>query len=71
MDHQRWIINQKLEKTMILVNSNYLFLRHINKGNLTLKDADEEQSKLLNVLKDLNRGVKPVEKRAVINNILS
>ena len=56
---------------MILVNSNYLFLRHINKGNLTLKDADEEQSKLLNVLKDLNRGVNPVEKRAVINNILS
>ena len=36
---------------------------------MTLKYADEEQSKLFNVLKDLNRGVKPVEKRAVINNI--
>ena len=36
---------------------------------MTLKHADEEQSKLFNVLKDLNRGVKPVEKRAVINNI--
>ena len=62
-----WIISQKI---VFLANIHYLFfLRDIQEGNLTLKDADEEQSELVNILKDLNRGVKPVEKRSFLDNI--
>ena len=62
-----WIISQKI---VFLANIHYLFfLRDIQEGNLTLKDADEEQSELVNILKDLNRGVKPDEKRSFLDNI--
>ena len=47
----------------------YCFLGDIYKGNLSVKDTDEEQSNLISILKDINSGVKPVEKRSFLNNI--
>ena len=44
-------------------------LRDIHKGNLTLKDADEEQSKLVKMLEGCDKGVKAVEKESFQNNI--
>ena len=62
-----WFISQKI---IFLANIHYLFfLRDIHEGNLTLKDADEEQSKLASILKDLNRDVKPIEKISFLYNI--
>ena len=49
-----WIINQKLEENYIFSKCSLpvVFLRDIHKGHyLTLKDPDEEQSKLVNRLK--------------------
>ena len=41
-----WIISQNI---IFLANIHCLFfLRDINKGNVTLKDADEERSKYIN-----------------------
>ena len=54
------IINQNVENFIILINSLYLlfFLRDIYEGNLSLKEADDEQSKLTAKLKNLDKGRK-------------
>ena len=43
------IINQNVENFIILINILYLlfFLRDMYEGNLSLKDADDEQANLL------------------------
>ena len=49
------IINQNVENFIILINILYLlfFLRDMYEGNLSLKDADDEQSKFIAKLKNL------------------
>ena len=46
-----------------------MFLRDIHKENLTLKDANEEQSKSFNELKGINKDMKTTEKKSFLNNI--
>ena len=46
-----------------------MFLRDIHKENLTLKDANEEQSKSFNELKGTNKDMKTTEKKSFLNNI--
>ena len=46
-----------------------MFLRDIYNGNLSLKDANEEESKLVNTLNSINRGVKSVAKKGFLKNI--
>ena len=36
---------------------------------LTLEEADNEQSKLINELNNINKGVKPDEKKSFLNNL--
>ena len=36
---------------------------------MTIKVADEKQGKLVNILKDLNKSVTPVQKIAFLNNL--
>ena len=43
-----------------------VFLRHIHDGNLSLKDANEEQGLLANELKDM--GKMPVKKNIFLKN---
>ena len=45
------------------------FWRDINKWYLSLKDADDEQSKVSNKLKNIELGQKSVEKYLFLNNI--
>ena len=53
--------------------------KDINKGNSILKDADEEQGKLVNILKSVDEGLKIVkniglfvsEREKVLNNFKS
>ena len=54
------IINQNVENFIILINILYLlfFLRDMYEGNLSLKDADDEQSKFIVKLKNLDKGRK-------------
>ena len=54
------IINQNVENFIILINILYLlfFLRDMYEGNLSLKDADDEQSKFITKLKNLDKGRK-------------
>ena len=54
------IINQNVENFIILINILYLlfFLRDMYEGNLSLKDADDEQSKFIAKLKNLDKGRK-------------
>ena len=47
-----------------------MFLRDIFEGNLSFKGADEEQSKLVNELKDEGKGKIPIEKRSFLNNVI-
>ena len=52
-----------MEEIIISVNIHYLlFLKDIHE-TLALKDADEEQSKLVNELKAINKNKKSVEKK--------
>ena len=53
-------INQNVENFIILINILYLlfFLRDMYEGNLSLKDADDEQSKFIAKLKNLDKGRK-------------
>ena len=61
---------QKEEHTMVSANIHYmLLLRDIHKRHLSLKDADEEQNKLFNYSKDIDKGRKPVEKRSFLNKV--
>ena len=46
-----------------------MFLRDRYERNLTLKEADNEQSKFFNKLKGMNRGVEPVGKKSFLNNV--
>ena len=46
----------------------YIYI-YIYFSKYSLKDADKEQIKLLNILKSLNESVKTVEKRSFLNNI--
>ena len=54
------IINQNVENFIILINILYLllFLRDMYEANLSLKDADDEQSKFTTKLKNLDKGRK-------------
>ena len=46
------------------------FLRDIHQGYLSLKDADDdEQSKFTNRLKNIDKGIKSVEKKLFLSNI--
>ena len=42
------------------------FSRDINGGYLSLKDANDEQSKYGNKLKSIDRGIKPMEKKLIL-----
>ena len=68
------LIIDKLKETMQLQNNIKLrdleyttkrgkHLRDAHEGNLSLKDADEEQSKSVDELKSRDKGRKPVEKK--------
>ena len=48
---------------------NYWFLRDINEGYLSLKDADDEQTKFANKLKSINKGIKSIKKKLFLSNI--
>ena len=39
--------------------------------NVSLKDADEEQSKLVNKLSEMNKGKIPVDKRSFLINVIA
>ena len=45
-----------------------IFLRNINKENLSLEDANKQQSQLINKLKGMGKGKILVEKRSFIKN---
>ena len=45
------------------------FLRNTCERDLSLKDADDEQSKLANELKSIEKGIKPAEKNSFLSNI--
>ena len=46
-----------------------VFSRNIYERKLTLEEADTEQSKLANKLKNIGEGVKPVEKKSFLYNL--
>ena len=49
---------------MILANICYLmFLRDIHEGHLSLEDADNKQSNLVNELKNFDIGIKKIFKK--------
>ena len=58
-----FIINQNVEKFIILVNVFYLlFLRDMCEGYVSLKDADDEQSNFANKLNKIIKGITSIEK---------
>ena len=46
-----------------------VFLRDIHEGYLSLKDADNEQSKFANNLKNIDKGINSIEKKLFPSNI--
>ena len=46
-----------------------LFFKDILEGYLSLKDADDEQSKFANELKNVDKDVKSVKKKVFLKNI--
>ena len=46
-----------------------VFVRDIQDSKLTFERADNEQGRVVNALKGIDKGVKPVEKRSFLNNI--
>ena len=46
-----------------------IFLRDIHERYLSYKDADDEQSKFANNLRNIDKGLKSVEKIVFLNNI--
>ena len=58
-----FIINQNVEKFIILVNVFYLlFLRDMCEGYVSLKDADDKQSNFANKLNKIIKGITSIEK---------
>ena len=58
-----WVMNESVGKIIISVNMHYLlFLRDIYGRKITLEETDDEESKLVNELKGIEEGVKPVQK---------
>ena len=66
-----WIINQIKEKTYSFSKYSLpiVFFKDINKRDLSLKDADNGQSNFANALTNLDKSVKPVEKKYLLNNV--
>ena len=57
-------------KTYNFINFCYLlFLRNTYERDLSWKDADNEQSKLANELKSIEKGIKPAAKTSFLSNI--
>ena len=66
-----YIINQNVAKLIILVNILYLpivYVYLIHERYLSLKDADDEQSNFAAELKNLDEGIKTIEKDFFKNN---
>ena len=66
-----YIINQNVAKLIILVNILYLpivYVSLIRERCLSLKDADDEQSNFAAELKNLDEGIKTIEKDFFKNN---
>ena len=65
-----YIINQVVKRLIISVNIIcLLFFKDTLEGYLSLKDADDEQSKFANELKNVDKDVKSVEKKFFLKNI--
>ena len=62
-------LKKKNKKKKKKKNENIYIYIYIYFSKYSLKDADKEQIKLLNILKSLNESVKTVEKRSFLNNI--
>ena len=58
-----YIINQNVEKFIILMNILCLFfLRDIHEGHLSLEDADDKQSNFAAKLKNLYKVIKTIQR---------
>ena len=57
-------INQNVQKSIILMGilNSCFFLRDIHEANLSLEDADDEQSSVAAKLNNLDKGKKQLEK---------
>ena len=67
-----YIINQNVKHFKVLGSIFYLlfFFRNIHEGYLSLKDVDDEKSKFADKLKNIDRGMKLVEKKLFLSKIV-
>ena len=64
--HYKW--NRRKNLYFYWIFFTYCFLRDLHKGYLSIKYADDEQSKVANEWKNIYKGIKSIEKKLFLIN---